>query len=68
MDRIDGYLSRLAQGAAPTALVYCAVDGDRETWRLEIPDHPPLGLGDSFPDAKRAIQAWLHARQATDAG
>jgi hypothetical protein len=75
MTRLDGYLSRLAQQLDPRALVYCETgrsggageavyDTTVETWRLEIPGEPPLGLGDSFTAAQQAVKSLLRARRA----
>lgn len=40
--RLDGYLSRRAQLHWPGALVWIEPD---DTYVLERPDHPPIGLG-----------------------
>lgn len=64
-DRIDGYLSRRAQGLDAGALVVCRrADDGSEAWLLQRPGHPDLGLGDSQHDASQAIHAWLRAERA----
>jgi hypothetical protein len=59
MRTLDGYLSRLAQRASPRALVY---HEDRRQYVLELPDEEPIILGQQFRDAKRAIEAFVVAR------
>lgn len=63
-DRIDGYLSRRAQGLDPRALVVCRDDGNAETWLLQRPGEPDVGLGSSQSDAHNAVHAWLRAERA----
>lgn len=58
--RIDGYLSRLAQQVDPTALVLDTAEG----WVLERAGEAPLGLGESFADAGRAVRTWVAAERA----
>jgi hypothetical protein len=60
-DRVDGYLSNKAQQLEPTALVYERADG---SWFLVWRSREPVGLGDSFADATRALRAALTAERA----
>lgn len=63
--RVDGFLSRRAQDIYPGALVWCEeLEGGGETWRMERPDQPEIGLGINFQSAKQAIEALLRAHQA----
>ena len=60
MDKLHGYLSRLAQILDPTALVY---EGD-EGYRLEWDGHDTLDLGRTHSEASQAIQALQRAKRA----
>lgn len=62
-DRVDGYLSRRAQAAWPTAIVLSTADG----WILRRAGAPDLGLGDHFAAANQAIHALLAAERARTA-
>ena len=61
MRSLDGHLSRRAQSVWPPALV--THEGGQD-YRLERPDAEPLGLGDSFSAAHRALGALLAAKRA----
>lgn len=66
MRRLDGYLSRVAQGVEPSAMVYCE-SGNGERWTLEVPGKEPTDLGDSFDGprgAHSAVLAWAKAQRA----
>lgn len=63
MRALHGRLSRRAQvRLGRGALVYVEDDG---TYTLERPDAPPLGLGDSEPDAETALIALHHAARVS---
>jgi hypothetical protein len=52
----------------PRALVYCeAREDSSQNWTLEIPEQEPLGLGDNFGHANRAIYALVRAGKARSA-
>jgi hypothetical protein len=65
MDRIEGYLSRVAQGLWPDALVICR--GDRE-WIIQRNGQPDMGLGDNFGAANQALHALVRAERARRGG
>lgn len=58
MRKVEGYLSQQAQLRWPGALVYREEIG---TFTLERPGAEPVSLGESFKDAKRAVQAMRRA-------
>lgn len=60
MRRLDGFLSHRAQAQLLGALVYKEPSG---SWTLDRPGLDPLGLGQSFGAALRAIDALRHAAQ-----
>lgn len=64
-DRLDGYLSRLAQQVDRTATVILLDSG---SWVMRRPGQPNLGLGakpdSSFGEAGDALRAWVRAEQA----
>lgn len=61
--RVDGYLSRLAQNCWKDALVVCLLSPGAETWQLERPGVEPVGLGESFSQAKQAVHAVVSAER-----
>ena len=66
MRRIDGHLSTLAQSnvdARALVAVETRPDGS-QTWQLEIPGAEPLGLGENFGAASKAIYAIVRATKA----
>lgn len=62
MRTIDGYLSRRAQQLYPDALV--THDEGPSDYRLEREGAEPVGLGDDFPSAQRALTALANATRA----
>jgi hypothetical protein len=73
MRRVNGYLSRKAQGTWPGSLVYTTEAGADESegpeterkreWILERPGLELLGLGESFQRAQDALTALLTAER-----
>jgi len=59
IDRIDGYLSKIAQTRDREALVLCLSTGE---WILRRPEHFDIGLGLDFRAARPAVLAWVHAQ------
>ena len=59
-DRIDGYLSKIAQTRDREALVLCLSTGE---WILRRPELDDIGLGMIFRDARTAVLAWVHAQK-----
>jgi len=57
MKTVDGYLSRLAQEVYRDAVVYQEEAGGRKRYILERRGEEPVGLGETFRDAKTAVQA-----------
>ena len=71
MARIEGYLSRLAQGEWPSALVIergGRTAQEPDEWILERPGMEDLGLGDNFHAAKQAVHALLAAERQRRSG
>lgn len=57
MKIIDGYLSSRASGCWPTAVV----EVEAGQWRLIRHGVPPVGLGESFAEARSALFALMRA-------
>ena len=62
MDRLHGYLSRMAQTWDPTALVYEGSEG----YHLIRDAHETLDLGRTHSEAKQAIDALRRAERARE--
>ena len=63
MKRVDGYLSRKAQAAWPTAVVYCDEEPQTQRWTLEREGVETVGLGSSFGAARGALYALIAAER-----
>ena len=60
MERIDSFLSGIAQKHFPGALVVCLDEKtDNEAWVLKIPNSNNLGLGSQFKIARRALEQFI---------
>ena len=60
MRQVEGYLSRVASGQWPRAVVWC----DGEDYTLERPEEEPVRLGSGgFQEARAALQALIRARR-----
>ena len=63
MDKIDGYLSSVAQKVNKTALVIKRqLDSGEEEWVLRCNGEDDVGLGNGFKQASTAIRAWIRAK------
>ena len=65
MIRIDGYLSQKAQTIFPGSLVIVrsSTATEAESWMLDRPNRPMLGLGNCYGRALQAIQALLKSER-----
>lgn len=68
MDRIDGFLSNIAQTIDVTALVVCDEAGNGETWYLKREGKENIGLGNTFHRAQAAVRAWVKSQARAKAG
>lgn len=59
--RIDGYLSTLAQHKIDPSSLVLVFQGDEEEWVLRRADHDDLGLGDTFQRAQQSVHALIRA-------
>lgn len=61
--RIDGYLSRIAQQLDATSLVLVSITDGVEEWILQRNKQENLGLGDNYHLAEQGVRALMRAHR-----